>query len=134
MRLRVLILLSLFLTATYGAADASGPCKCEDIKKVQDQIARVSKAEEAWKQIFGWARGLRSSVGRPQSNDDMNNKFAQLMNTPAATWEDVMSHVSPSQDLTKIGGLNDAGEVIVDNDFVQANCDDIVEGERVHER
>ncbi len=133
MLLRVLILLSLFLTVTYGAAYAGGPCNCEDIKNIRDQIARVSKAEKAWQQILKWAKGLFAS-GKPQTNEDMNNMFSQLMTSPTDNWEDIMSKPAQSQNLTKIGGLDEKGEVIINEEFERANCDDIVESERVHER
>lgn len=114
---------------------AGDPCGCKDIDAMAKEIERMSTAEEAWKEIFAWARGLRSNVAPPKTNDELNAKYVQLVKVPRSEWDRIMREpLQASQAPTKIGGLNEKGEPIIDDAYRMANCDEIVEAVRVHER
>lgn len=128
--------LFLLLTGFNGTAYAEGPCTCSDLDKIQAQLDRVTKSEEAWKEIFAWARELYRDVNLPQSNDDLNQKFVQLTGSPKSQWRDLIKQ-GPVQEklaLKKVAGLSKEGEPVLDDDFKKNNCDDIIEAERVHEQ
>jgi hypothetical protein len=120
--------------ATLPHASAA-PCECKDIPRIEQEIARVTMSEGAWKEIFAWARELYPHVSPPGSNDDLNQKFAQLMGRPKSDWATVIEEGPPktTQKLTKVAGLNAFGEPVISEEFRKANCDEIVEAERVHE-
>ncbi len=126
------LLLSVFHTAALGA----GPCTCDDIDKMQKHLDRVTNAEEAWKEIFAWARELYRDVDMPQSNDDLNQKFVQLTGASKSQWYDLIKQgpVKEKKTIKKVAGVSPEGEPVVDDDFKKSNCDDIIEAEHVHER
>lgn len=114
---------------------AAKPCECKDIAAMTAELARVSTAEAVWKEIFAWARGLHPDLPEPSSNDELNTKYAQLARAPRADWDRIMhAPIQQIEKLNKAGSLDGDGEPIVNADFAQAHCDDIVEGVRVHER
>lgn len=128
--------ISLLLTLFTGLAYGEGPCTCKDIDKLQAHLDRVTKAEEAWKEIFAWARELYPDVDPPQSNDDLNQKFVQLTSSSQSQWRTLIKQgpVKQKKELKKVAGLSQEGEPIIDDDFKKNNCDDVIEAEHVHER
>ncbi|HSC55706.1 MAG TPA: hypothetical protein VLC51_00810, partial [Nitrospira sp.] len=126
------LLLIVFQTTAVGA----GPCRCDDIDKLQKHLDRVTNAEEAWKEIFAWARDLYRDVDMPQSNDDLNQKFVQLTSAPKSQWYDLIKQgpVKEKKTIKKVAGVSPEGEPVVDDDFKKTNCDDIIEAEHVHEQ
>ncbi|OGB25707.1 MAG: hypothetical protein A3I66_04810 [Burkholderiales bacterium RIFCSPLOWO2_02_FULL_57_36] len=134
-RTLTMLALNISLGAFAPGLAHAAPCKCKDIDAIASEIQRVSTGEAAWKEIFAWARGLRRDVAMPQSNDEMNTKFLQLARTPRSNWDRTMREpIVQVETPEKAGGLNDDGEVIINEDFAQSHCDEIVEGVRVHER
>jgi hypothetical protein len=131
-----LLSVSLFLTMFSGLAHGAGPCTCSDIDKIQTHLDRVTKSEEVWKEIFAWARGLHPGVDLPQTNDDLDQKHTQLSNSSKSQWRELIKQgpVKDKKSLRKVAGLSDAGEPVVNDDFKKNNCDDIIEGEHVHEQ
>ncbi|MEQ1794415.1 MAG: hypothetical protein ABL970_09515 [Nitrospira sp.] len=128
--------LMTLLTLLSDPVRAAGPCTCKDLDKMNEQLDRAAASEEAWKEIFAWARELYQDVDLPKSNDDLNQKFVQLKNTPRSQWRDAIKE-GPAKEkkaLKKVAGLNEKGEPVVDDDFQKNNCDDIIEAEKVHER
>lgn len=124
----------LVLLGVVAEANAAGPCGCEDLAKLRSRADRAGKAVDAWKEIFAWARGLRSTPPLPESNEALNAKFGQLMNASTSRWDDIMNEpVELSDAPQKIGGMNDKGEPIVNKDFEDQNCDGIVQGVKLHE-
>lgn len=127
---------ALLLTLYNDPARAAGPCTCKDIDKIKEQLDRAAASEEAWKEIFAWARELYRDVDLPNSNDDLNQKFVQLGGASKAQWRDIIK-AGPAKEkkaLKKVAGLNEKGEPVVDDDFQKNNCDDVIEAEKVHER
>jgi hypothetical protein len=126
------LLLLVFHTTAMGA----GPCTCDDIDKMQKHLDRVANAEEAWKEIFAWARELYRDVDLPQSNDDLNQKFVQLTGASKAQWYDLIKQgpVKEKKTIKKVAGVSPEGEPVVDDDFKKSNCDDIINAEHVHEQ
>lgn len=127
---------ALLLTLYNDPARAAGPCTCKDIDKIKEQLDRAAASEEAWKEIFAWARELYRDVDLPNSNDDLNQKFVQLRGASKAQWRDIIK-AGPAKEkkaLKKVAGLNEKGEPVVDDDFQKNNCDDVIEAEKVHER
>ena len=126
------LLLAVFHTTALGA----GPCTCDDIDKMQKHLDRVTNAEEAWKEIFAWARELYRDIDLPQSNDDLNQKFVQLTSASKSQWYDLIKQgpVKEKKAIKKVAGVSPEGEPVVDNDFKKNNCDDIIEAEHIHER
>src|SRR5262249_15731535 len=95
---------------------------------------RAGMAEEAWREIFGWARGLRQNPPLPTANKELNVRFSELMSSPRGSWDDLMSQpIGEMAEPPKIGGINTKREPIIDQNFQNANCDDIIEGVRLHE-
>jgi hypothetical protein len=133
----IIILGSILLVMLATFSTFAKPCECEDIDKIKAEIARVSLSEEAWKEIFGWARGMLprvDGVKPPLSNDELNTKFLQLKNAPQSEWKRIVSEpVGKIEEIQKVGELDQNGDVIVNETFKQNNCDGIVEGIRVHE-
>lgn len=131
-----LVSLTVLLTLLTDPVRAAGPCTCKDLDKMNEQLDRAAASEEAWKEIFAWARELYPDVDLPKSNDDLNQKFVQLKNTPRSQWRDAVKE-GPAKEkkaLKKVAGLNEKGEPVVDDDFQKSNCDDVIEAEKVHER
>ncbi|MGA6828475.1 hypothetical protein ACO9S2_12765 [Nitrospira sp. NS4] len=131
-----LLSLTFLLTLLNDPARAAGPCTCKDLDKMTENLDRAATSEEAWKEIFAWARELYQDVDLPKSNDDLNQKFVQLKNTPKSQWRDVIKE-GPAKEkkaLKKVAGLNEKGEPVVDDDFQKNNCDDVIEAEKEHER
>lgn len=132
---RILIVLAISLSTFASRSAYAKPCECKDIDAMKSEIQRVSNGEAAWKEIFAWARGLRRDVAMPQSNDELNTKFLQLARAPPSNWDRTMREsVQQIERPQTAGGLNMDGEVVVNNEFAQSHCDEIVEGVRVHER
>ena len=136
--LRVLSLLSmtLLLTVFSGIARGAGPCTCSDIDKIKQQLDRVTTSEEAWKEIFAWARELYPGVEPPQSNDDLDQKHTQLTTSAKSQWRELIKQgrVKEKKALKKVAGLSETGEPVVNDDFKKNNCDDIIEAEHKHEQ
>lgn len=131
-----LLSFTVFLILLNDPVRAAGPCTCKDLDKMNEQLDRAAASEEAWKEIFAWARELYPDVDLPKSNDDLNQKFVQLKNTPRSQWRDAVKE-GPAKEkkaLKKVAGLNEKGEPVVDDDFQKNNCDDVIEAEKVHER
>ena len=126
----------LLLIVLHGPAMGAGPCTCNDIDKMQKHLDRVTNAEEAWKEIFAWARELYRDVDLPQSNDDLNQKFVQLTSASKSQWYDLIKQgpVVEKKTIKKVAGVSPEGEPVVDDDFKKSNCDDIIEAEHVHEQ
>lgn len=126
----------LLLTVFHSAALGAGPCTCDDIDKMQKHLDRVTNAEEAWKEIFAWARGLYRDVDLPRSNDDLNQKYVQLTGAPKSQWYDLIKQgpVKEKKAIKKVAGVSPEGEPVIDDDFKKNHCDDIIEAEHVHER
>jgi hypothetical protein len=113
---------------------AAKPCECKDIQAMTAELDRVTTAEAAWMEIFAWARGLHRDIAEPSSNDELNTKYAQLARAPRSEWDRIMHEpIRKIEKLAKAGELNEQGEPVVNPDFAQVNCDDIVEGVRIHE-
>lgn len=131
-----LLSVMMVLALLSSPAHAAGPCTCKDLDKMKEQLDRAAASEEAWKEIFAWARELYQDVDLPNSNDDLNQKFVQLKNSPKSQWRDIVKE-GPAKEkkaLKKVAGLNEKGEPVVDDDFQKNNCDDIIEAEKEHER
>ena len=131
-----LLSITLLLTLLNDPARGAGPCTCKDLDKMREHLDRATTSEEAWKEIFAWARELYQDVDLPKSNNDLNQKFVQLKNSPKSQWRDVIKE-GPAKEqkaLKKVAGLNEKGEPVIDNDFEKNNCDDVIEAEKVHER
>lgn len=131
-----LLSIMLLLTLLTDPASAAGPCTCKDLDKVKEHLDRAATSEEAWKEIFAWARELYREPDLPNSNDDLNQKFVQLKNAPKSRWRDLIME-GPAKEkkaLKKVAGLNEKGEPVVDDDFQKNNCDDVIEAEKEHER
>jgi len=127
---------TLLLTLLNSPARGAGPCTCKDLGKIKEQLDRVAASEEAWKEIFAWARELYPGVDLPKSNDDLNQKFVQLNCFPKAQWR-VLVKEEPTKEkktVKKAAGLDEKGEPVVDDDFKKNNCDDAIEAEKEHER
>jgi len=91
-------------------------------------------AEEAWKEIYAWARGLRVNPPAPSTNKELNVRFGELMGAPRGSWDGIMTQpVGDAEEPQKIGGMNSKGEPIIDEGFQSQNCDDIIAGVRLHE-
>ena len=112
MRFRSIVLsflsLTILLTLFNDPVRAAGPCTCKDLDKMKEQLDRAATSEEAWKEIFAWARELYLDVDLPKSNDDLNQKFVQLKNTPRSQWRDAVKE-GPAKEkkaLKKVAGLN----------------------------
>ena len=131
-----LLCVTVLLTLLNDPVRAAGPCTCKDLDKMKEQLDRAASSEEAWKEIFAWARELYPDVDLPKSNDDLNQKFVQLKNTPRSQWRDAVKEgpAKEKKTLKKVAGLNEKGEPVVDDDFQKNNCDDIIEAEKEHER
>lgn len=127
---------ALLMIAFQSSALGAGPCTCDDIDKMQKHLDRVTNAEEAWKEIFAWARELYRDVDMPQSNDDLNQKFVQLTSAPKSQWYDLIKQgpVKEKKAIKKVAGVSPEGEPVVDDDFKKNNCDDVIEAEHVHEQ
>lgn len=127
---------ALFLTFFNATAFGAGPCTCKDIDTMQGHLDRVSKSEEAWKEIFAWARELYRDVPLPQNNDDLNQKFVQLSGASKSQWRDLVKQgpVQEKKVIKKVAGVSPEGEPVVDNEFKKNNCDDVIEAEHVHEQ
>ncbi len=126
------ILLAVFsvLSATASARE----CTCKDLPTIRRRAERAGMAEEAWKQIFAWARGLRQNPPVPKTNRELNVKFGELMGASRNSWDSIMGQpASDAAEPAKIGGMNAKGEPILDEKFEQANCDDILQAVRLHE-
>ena len=131
----VVPLMLLVLFGVVAEANAAGPCGCKDLAKLRSRADQAGKAMDAWKEIFAWARGLRSTPPLPESPEALDTKFVQLFNASKSRWDDIMNApVGPSDVPKKIGGLSDKGEPMVDKDFEDQNCDGIVQGVKLHER
>lgn len=131
-----LLSVTLLLALLSSPARAAGPCTCKDLDKIKEHLDRAATSEEAWKEIFAWARELYRDIDLPNSNDDLNQKFVQLKNAPKSQWRDIIKE-GPAKEkkaLKKVAGLNEKGEPVVDDDFQKNNCDDVIEAEKVHER
>lgn len=137
-RLTVISLLSVvvLLTLLNAPAGAAGPCTCKDLDKIKEHLDRAAMSEEAWKYIFAWARETYRDVDLPKTNDDLNQKFVQLKNAPPSKWYDLIKEgpVKERKGLRKVAGLTEKGEPVVDEDFQNSNCDDVIEAEKEHER
>lgn len=111
------------------------PCECKDLEKIKSEINRTRKSMDVWKEIFGWARGTLEGVKPPATNDELNAKFSQLYNALPSEWRRILAEPAGKPAVQQnVGGLDQNGDVIVNEEFTQANCDGIVEGVRVHER
>jgi hypothetical protein len=132
---RILIALSINIGLISFAPDAyAKPCECKDIGAITAEIQRVSTAEEIWKEIYSWSRGLLKDVARPKSNDELNTKFLQLARAPRTDWRRIVRE--PIQEVEKpatAGGLDDNGEPVVNDDYAQSHCDTMVRGVQTHE-
>ena len=128
--------LTLLLGLLSTPAGAAGPCTCKDLDKIKENLDRAATSEEIWKYIFAWARETYRDVDLPRTNDDLNQKFVQLKNAPASKWYDLIKEgpVKEKKSLKKVAGLSDKGEPVVDDEFQNNNCDDIIEAEKEHER
>lgn len=128
--------LTFLLTLQNAPARAAGPCTCKDLDQIKEHLDRAAASEEAWKQIFAWARELYRDVELPKNNDDLNQKFVQLKNAPKSQWYDLIKEgpVKEKKGLRKVAGLSEKGEPVVDEDFQKNNCDDVIEAEKEHER
>ena len=127
---------ALLLTVFNGVARGAGPCTCGDLDKIKQQLDRATMSEEAWKEIFAWARELYPGVEPPQSNDDLDQKFAQLAGSPQSQWRELIKQgrVKEKTAVKKAAGLSETGEPVVNDDFKKNNCDDIIEAEHKHEQ
>lgn len=126
------ILLATF--CLFSGAAIARECTCKDLPTIRKRAQKAGMAEAAWKQIFAWAKGLRTNPPLPTNNRDLNVKFVELMGASANSWDSIMSQpASNAAEPAKIGGLNSKGEPILDEKFEQANCDIILEGVRLHE-
>jgi len=128
----VSILLALFYLVS--AAASARECTCKDLAALRRRAQRAGMAEAAWKEIHGWARGLRRSPPLPASNKELNVRFAELMNHPKGSWESIMGQaVGTGEEPPQIGGLNPKGEPVIDENFQSQNCDDVIAAVRLHE-
>lgn len=134
--IRLSCLCGTLLLTGFNTASGAGPCTCEDQAKLQQHLDRVANAEEAWKEIFAWARELYRTVDLPQTNDDLNQKFVQLTSVPKSKWYDLIKQgpVKEKKAIQKVAGVSPEGEPVIDEGFKKNNCDDIIEAEHVHER
>jgi len=113
---------------------SAAPCGCKDLPQLRERAQRANKAEEAWKEIFAWARGLHIDISPPDSNEALNARFGQLMSALPSKWDGIMHQpIDLSVVPKKIGGLTNNGEPIFDPEFEARNCDEIVQGVREHE-
>ncbi len=56
------------------------------------------------------------------------------MDAPQSEWDRIMHQpVNSLAAPKKIAGLNDKGELVLDQHFVDQNCDEIVQGVKLHE-
>lgn len=134
-RVLTMLAINISLTAFVPGGTTAKPCECKDIDSITAEIQRVSTAQEAWKEIFAWAKGLHNDIAPPKSNDELNTKFLQLARAPRSSWDLVMHQsVQQIEKVQKAGGLDKDGEVIVSPTFAETHCEGIVEGVRVHER
>lgn len=134
-RVLTMLAITLSLTAFAPGGATTKPCECQDIASLEAEIQRVSTAQEAWKEIFAWAKGLHNDIAPPKSNDELNTKFLQLARAQRSTWDQVMHQsVQQIEKVQKAGGLDKDGEVIISPTFAETHCESIVEGVRVHER
>jgi hypothetical protein len=126
---------SIIFLALSAAGVFAKPCECKDMEKIKAEIARTSTAEAAWMEIFAWARGLREGVKEPASNDELNTRYLQLARAPRSDWNRIMTApIGQIETPEKAGGLDKNGEPVVNAAFQASNCDEIVEGVKVHER
>lgn len=134
--IRLSCLCGTLLLTGFNTALGAGPCTCEDKAELQQHLDRVANAEEAWKEIFAWARELYRDVDLPQTNDDLNQKFVQLTSASKPKWYDLIKQgpVKEKKTIQKVAGVSPEGEPVIDEDFKKNNCDDIIEAEHVHER
>jgi hypothetical protein len=131
-----LLSVTLLLTLLNGPARGAGSCTCKDLDQIKEQLDRAAASEEAWKEIFAWARELYPGVDLPKSNDDLNQKFVQLKGAPKAQWRELVKE-GPTKEkkaVKKAAGLDEKGEPVVDDDFKKNHCDDVIEAEKEHER
>ena len=134
-RVVAMLAINISLLAFAPGGAYAKPSECKDINAMTAEIQRVSTAEEAWKEIFSWARGLHNDIAEPKSNDELSTKAGQLQRAPRSDWDRIIHE--PIQQIERqqiIGGLDKDGEVKIDDAFVQSHTDEIVEGVRVHER
>ena len=61
-----LLSVTLLLTLFNGPARGAGSCTCKDLDKIREQLDRAAASEEAWKEIFAWARELLSRHRSPE--------------------------------------------------------------------
>jgi len=127
--------LLLIRTSITSFSAKARECTCDDLDTIKRRIAYLERAEAAWEEIFAWARGLRQSPPLPSSNEEMDQRYVELMTAPNSSWDSIMSQPVNSNTAapTKIGGLDDKGEPVVDQNFRNNNCDDIVQAVRLHE-
>ena len=126
---------SILLLVLTAISTSAKPCECKDMDKLKAEILRTSTSEAAWKQIFGWTRGTTGRDVSPISNDALNTRFMQLARAPQSQWDRIMSEpIGKIETPQKAGELDKNGEPIVSDAYQQANCDEIIEGIRVHER
>lgn len=133
--IRLLTMLAINISLIAPGEVYAKPCECKEIDAMTAEIQRVSNAQAIWREIFAWARGLHRDVAEPKSNDELNTKFLQLARAPRSDWDRIIRE--PIQQIERprtAGGLDQNGEVIVNDDFAKSHCDEIVEGVRVHER
>jgi hypothetical protein len=124
----------LVMAGFVGEAVAAGACGCLDAETLRQRAERAGKAEEAWKQIAGWAAGLRGTPPKPESQDALNARFGQLMNAPQPAWADIMRQpVDVSAVPKNIGSTNVKGEPVIDQDITAQSCDEIVQGMKLRE-
>src|SRR5262249_6959168 len=127
-----LIPLILFSMASFSAK--ARECTCDDLDTLKRRIEQAARAEAAWEEIFSWARELRQSPAPPSSNEELDQRFVELMGAPKSSWDSVMSQpVGNTAAPTKIGGLDESGEPVIDQNFRNSNCDDIIQAVRLHE-
>ena len=130
------IVLALLLGVCAASVAAfARECTCKDLQTIRNRAKAAGVAEEAWKEIHGWARSLRRNPPPPRTNKELDIRFIELLGTPRNQWDNVMSQaVAEGEEPAKIGGLNAKGEPVIDEGFQQQNCAVIIEAVHLHER
>jgi hypothetical protein len=129
-RIGIALAAALLVPSLAGARE----CTCDDLAALRTRAAAAAKAEQAWAQIFAWARGLRQSPPQPTTNEELNARFGELMNAAPNGWDGIMSQpVTQTGAPSKIAGLDANGEPVIDKNFAGENCDTIVQAVLLHE-
>jgi hypothetical protein len=109
---------SVALLATLWAAAAQArPCECDrDLDDIHRVRAEVAAMIDAWREILA----AFDTDNAPKDWDDAVSRFQKRV------WGD--------QKVTKVGGLDENGDPIINPGYEQKHCDLVVGALRAHER